>query len=173
MKISQNPNPFAPIVLEKNFWFYLYWAVSILVLPVLFPIRIVVALGAILSFNVIQKLLTRNTDMSRPLSVLYRNVLQCNLRFCSRLLLWAIGIWHIEEKNKQRKPDFEKAYVAISNHCCGLDPIAHICVGFGSFVSKIELKTWPVFGLGVWSCQGLFVDRKNKKQSEQTAQQMN
>ena len=75
MKISPNPNPFAPIVLEKNFWFYRYWTVSILVLPVLFPIRIVAALGAMLSFNVIQKLLTRNTDMSRPLSVLYRNVL--------------------------------------------------------------------------------------------------
>lgn len=100
MKISPHPNPFAPIVLKKNFLFYLYWAVSILVLPVLFPIRIVVALAAILSFNFMQKLLTRNTDMSRPLSVMYRTVLQSNLRLCSRLLLWAIGIWHIEEQNK-------------------------------------------------------------------------
>lgn len=57
-------HPFAPVHITKNVKYYAFWTVSLLVAPVLFPIRLAVALFGMLVVSTSSHLLTMHIDVS-------------------------------------------------------------------------------------------------------------
>lgn len=70
----------------------------------------------------------------------------------SRLLLFLLGFYRINEVNKHLKPNVDRSYIIISNHVSTLDPVALIAKGFTcSYVSKAEVAKFPAFGDITWA----------------------
>lgn len=163
---TQPWHPFARVSPRKDVWFYLYWAVSLLLAPVLVPVRLFfIVLAMVLQKYTIQ-LLTRDLDVERPMHLVRRRVIHAVSAFYCRVFLFMFGCVWIREVNPQLRPDLERAYVLVSNHVSSLDPVFLICVGVSSFLSKEEVKRMPTFGIACWALQGIFVRRGTR--SEET-----
>ena len=58
--------PFSPVIPKHNLKFYLYWIATLIVAPVLVPVRLLI-LSTALFINVsIMKLASRNIDIRKP-----------------------------------------------------------------------------------------------------------
>lgn len=65
-----------------------------------------------------------------------------------------------------------QAGLIVSNHLGYLDILVHAAVGPRVFISKRDVRTWPVFGL-LAACGGtLFIDRGNRASASETAFRM-
>lgn len=60
-------HPFAPVHIVKNARYYVFWTVSLLVAPVLFPIRLVISLFGMLIVSASSHILTRGVDVNQPM----------------------------------------------------------------------------------------------------------
>ncbi|CAL6077931.1 Lysophospholipid_acyltransferase [Hexamita inflata] len=160
------PNPFAKVVQKKTLGYYLYWGLSWLLAPILFPIRVIIIIFSSVVTTTILKFLTKDIDINKPLHPVKTKLIQKMEYFGGLLYCLGSGRYFIKEINPQLKPDLKTANVCICNHVSSFDPCIFLRLGFQSFVAKEELRKMPVFGICTWAGQGLFVKRDNKQSSE-------
>ena len=68
--------------------------------------------------------------------------------------------------------DPDKAYLILSNHQSFLDIPVILSIRLLSFVSKIEIKKWPLFGKAMERMNCIFVNREDPESRKQVGPQM-
>ncbi len=76
---------------------------------------------------------------------------------------------HCEVKAEGFKP-FEEPCLYVANHVGYLDIPVLMSLTKGSFVSKKEVSTWPIFGTAAKSYGTVFLDRKNPEARKQVGE---
>ncbi|MBB1249290.1 lysophospholipid acyltransferase family protein [Rhizobium sp. G21] len=89
-------------------------------------------------------------------------------RLWHRAALWAVGI-RVEVKGKLggRRP-----LLVVSNHSSWLDILVMGSVADVTYVAKAEVKDWPIFGLLARLQRSVFVEREQKRRSQDQANDM-
>lgn len=89
-------------------------------------------------------------------------------RLWHRAALWAIGV-RVEVKGKlgDRRP-----LLVVSNHSSWLDILVMASVADVTYVAKAEVKDWPVFGMLARLQRSIFVEREQKRKSQDQANEM-
>jgi 1-acyl-sn-glycerol-3-phosphate acyltransferase len=59
----------------------------------------------------------------------------------------------------------EKSNFIVSNHVSYIDGLVLASIFAGIFVSKLSVRSWPVFGLMTWIGKTVYIDRQNKRKA--------
>ncbi|CAL6077588.1 Lysophospholipid_acyltransferase [Hexamita inflata] len=159
-QFHEKHHPFAPVLQQKTVKYYLFWFISILLSPVVFPFRFACAMFAITVNYFPLKLLIAGKDMEKPLSKWRLGHIQFWQRLSSKLLIFSYGIIY-RTANAHLRPT-ENAHVLISNHVSSADPVILAALGFTSFVGKEQIKHIPLYSTMAIAGQGIFVNRDQK-----------
>ena len=84
-------------------------------------------------------------------------------KFINKIFIRILGIRiFLEGKTTYIK---EKSNFIISNHVSYIDGLVLASIFAGIFVSKLSVKSWPVFGLMTGVGKTIFIDRQNKRKA--------
>mmetsp|Transcript_26684 Transcript_26684/g.48065 ORF Transcript_26684/g.48065 Transcript_26684/m.48065 type:complete len:330 (+) Transcript_26684:16-1005(+) len=125
-------------------------------------IRILVVLLSVVLEWLSLKFIFHGVDLSKqPLPVEKTNACRKVTRVFTRLLLFGLGYWYIEERSKPSR----SAPVIVSNHVSFVD-ILYLMHSDASpsFVSKKLVQSWPCIGLIATSLQCVFIERAGDRE---------
>jgi hypothetical protein len=148
-----------------------------LVAVFLFPVRLFTFLGSLTLCVMVVNLALIGVNPEKNFSQARRTFVRTCIRATIRICLFTLGFYRINHVIKDissvdptYKPDAKQerapAPIVVSNHISWTDIFICSLLPEGpSFLSKSEVKKYPIFGTLAIALQSLFVERESKAQS--------
>eukprot|EP00768_Dysnectes_brevis_P002718 gnl/Dysnectes_brevis/2005_a2308_1451.p1 GENE.gnl/Dysnectes_brevis/2005_a2308_1451~~gnl/Dysnectes_brevis/2005_a2308_1451.p1 ORF type:complete len:327 (+),score=88.62 gnl/Dysnectes_brevis/2005_a2308_1451:33-1013(+) len=167
-------NPFTYVEPKKDGLYYMFKFFSLVLLPVLLPIRIVSLIVGVLGLCWFSHLVAFKVDFSVsgcPHGKIRQFFIKLiNLVF-ARFFLFGLGVNYIRRVDTHHARN-SPARIVVPNHVTSLDPMIVSSSGFCSFISKAGLVSFPMIGIAARVMPCIFVDRHDPHSRETVKQQI-
>lgn len=169
LDLSKQPYPhsFAPLQVRHTAKFYALFIPQLVLFPIVLVVRAVLLVTTGLMLLLSLRILTWGVDMTRPVNPFRRVVILRVIRFFTCPLIWFFG-YRVVQLNQQNKVDEAVAPIIVSNHIHSFDAPALVQCGYICFISKSEVRRYPLFGFAGYCSQHIYVNRRSPTSRAET-----
>ena len=99
---------------------------------------------------------------SITIGVIHRRFWHSIVRYYAKAILWVSGI-NVHINGKDGCNYFEGGLLVVANHISWIDVMVLYSIRWVEFVARAEMKSWPIMGRILNSCNIIYVNRSTKK----------
>lgn len=145
--------------------YYIQYITEIMFAPLILGVRFGFISVIFLCITLL-RIVSCGIDFNKPMNPMRRRLICTLTQYSAKYLMFWMG-FSIHEHSIENKPDPERcASIIILNHTGSADGGILFSLGYVGFISKIQVKSLPIFGIAALANQAVFVDRATKDSRE-------